>query len=105
MAWSKDVWCVLSVIKFSDDLPPFVVLSIHRNKAEAQELVNRLSDSERWPTTTRLMKYTRYIRDLKRGDVLCCREIDMIINYFERDAGSNDIRKEFRKVNQPDIFS
>ena len=94
MAWSKDVWCVLSVIKFADEYAPFVVLSIHRNKADAQELVNRLTDSERWPTTTRLMKYTRYIRDLKRGDVLCCHKIDMILNYFEREQNCDVIRKE-----------
>lgn len=85
MAWSKDVWCVLTAIKFADEFAQFVVLSIHRDKAEAQELVSRLSDNERWPTTTRLMKYTRYIRDLKEGDVLCCHRIDMIINYFERE--------------------
>ena len=84
MAWSKDVWCVLTAIKFADEFAPFVVLSIHRDKAEAQELINRLTDNERWSTTTRLMKYTRYIRDLKQGDVLCCRKIDMIVNYFER---------------------
>lgn len=94
MAWSKDVWCVLTVIKFADEFAPFVVLSIHRNKAEAQELVSRLSDVERWPTITRLMKYTRYIRDLKEGDVLCCYKIDMIVNYFERERNCDDIRKE-----------
>ena len=84
MAWSKDVWCVLTVIKFPDGGAPYVVLSIHRDKAEAQRLADRLADNERWPTTARLMKYTRYIRDLKNGDVLCCHEIDMILNYFER---------------------
>lgn len=94
MAWSKDVWCVLSVTKLTEELAPLVVLSIHRNKAEAQEFVSRLTDSRRWPTTTRLMKYTRYIRDLKEGDVLCCYEIDMIINYFEREQNCNAIRKE-----------
>lgn len=94
MAWSKDVWCVLTAIKFADEFAPFVVLSIHRNKAEAQELVSRLTDSERWPTTTRLMKYTRYIRDLKESDVLCCHKIDMIINYFEREAIGDVIREE-----------
>lgn len=94
MAWSKDVWCVLTAIKFTAEFAPFVVLSIHRNKAEAQELVDRLTDNERWPTTTRLMKYTRYIRDLKEGDVLCCRKIDTIINYFEREQNCDDIRKK-----------
>lgn len=94
MAWSKDVWCVLSAIKFADRCTPFVVLSIHRDKAEAQRLANRLTDNERWPTTTRLMKYTRYIRDLKRGDVLCCHKIDMIINYFEREQNCDVVRKE-----------
>ena len=94
MAWSKDVWCVLTVIKFSEEFTPFVVLSIHRNKAEAQELVSRLSNDERWPTITRLMKYTRYIRDLKEGDVLCCYEIDMIVNYFEREQNCDAVRKE-----------
>ena len=94
MAWSKDVWCVLSAIKLAEGSAPLVVLSIHRNKVEAQELIGRLTDNKRWPTTTRLMKYTRYIRDLKRGDVLCCHKIDMIINYFEREHGCDDIRKE-----------
>ena len=94
MAWSKDTWCVLTVIKFADEFAPFVVLSIHRDKAEAQELVSRLTEDKRWPTTTRLMKYTRYIRDIKRSDVLCCHKIDMIINYFEREQNCNDIRKE-----------
>lgn len=95
MAWSKDVWCVLSVIKLAEESAPLVVLSIHRNKAEARELVDRLTDNERWPTTTRLMKYTRYIRDLREGDVLFCYEIDMIINYFERERNCDAIRKEF----------
>lgn len=94
MAWSKDVWCVLSVIKLAEGSAPLAVLSIHRNKAEAQELVDRLSNNERWPTTTRLMKYTRYIRDLKEGDVLCCRKIDMIVNYFEREQNCDAIREE-----------
>lgn len=94
MAWSKDVWCVLTAIKFADEFEPFVVLSMHRDKAEAQELVSQLSDNERWPTTTRLMKYTRYIRDLKEGDVLCCHKIDVIINYFERERNCDAIRKE-----------
>ena len=93
MAWSKDVWCVLTAIKFSDGCTPFVVLSIHPNKAEAQRLADRLTDNERWPTTARLMKYTRYIRDLKEGDVLCCHRINMILNYFERSSDRNDIRK------------
>ena len=94
MAWSKDVWCVLSVIKFADKCTPFVILSIHPDKAEAQRLADRLSDNKRWPTTARLMKYTRYIRDLKRGDVLCCHRIDMILNYFEREQNCDDVRKE-----------
>lgn len=94
MAWSKDVWCVLSVIKLVEEPAPLVVLSIHRNKAEAQELVNRLADDKRWATTTRLMKYTRYIRDLREGDVLCCHKIDMIVNYFEREQNCDAVRKE-----------
>lgn len=94
MAWSKDVWCVLTVIKLTDEYAPFVVLSIHRNKAEAQELVCHLSRIERWPTITRMMKYTRYIRDLKEGDVLCCYKIDIIMNYFEREQNRDAVRKE-----------
>lgn len=94
MAWSKDVWCVLSAIKLAEGSAPLVILSIHRNKAEARELVDRLTNNERWPTTTRLMKYTRYIRDLKKGDVLCCRKIDMIVNYFEREQNCDAIREE-----------
>lgn len=94
MAWSKDVWCVLSIIEVAEESAPLVVLSIHRNKAEAQELVDSLSDNKRWPTTARLMKYTRYIRDLREGDVLCCHEIDTIINYFEREKNCDVSRKE-----------
>lgn len=95
MAWSKDVWCVLSAIKIAEESAPLGVLSIHRNKAEAQELVSRLTDdNERWPTTARLMKYTRYIRDINRGDVLCCHKIDMIVNYFEREQNRDAVRKE-----------
>lgn len=85
MAWSRHTWCVLTTIEFDDAFEPYVVLSIHRTKEEAQALANDLSGDTRWPTTTRLMKYTRYIRDLKKGDVLCCRKIDMILNYLERD--------------------
>lgn len=94
MAWYKDVWCVLSVIHFEEQLKPYVVLSIHPNKAEAQSLVLRFSEDERWLTTTRLLKYTRYIRDLREGDVLCCHKIDMILNYFERELDSDAIREE-----------
>lgn len=85
MAWSKDTWCVLSVTKFEDGSAPYVVLTIHRTKGEAQALADDLSGDTRWPTTTRLMKYTRYIRDLKEGDVLCCHKINRILNYLERD--------------------
>lgn len=92
MAWSKDVWCVLSVTEFKDIFEKYVVLSIHPTKADAQALADDLSSDTRWPTTTRLMKYTRYIRDLKEGDVLCCHKIDMILNYLERDH--NAARKE-----------
>lgn len=98
MAWSKDVWCVLSVIKFSREFAPYVVLSIHRNKAEAKALADRLSYDERWPTTTHLMKYTRYIRDLKEGDVLCCNEINMILNYFERKQNTDVVWEEVREA-------
>lgn len=83
MAWSKDVWCVLSVIKFEEQSEPYVVLSIHPTKAEAQSLVLRLSADERWLTTTRLMKYNRNISDLKEGDILCGYKISMVLNYYE----------------------
>lgn len=92
MAWSKDVWCVLSVTEFKDTFEKYVVLSIHPTKADAQALANGLSSDTRWPTTARLMKYTRYIRDLKRGDVVCCHKIDMILNYLERDLDA--VREE-----------
>lgn len=93
MAWSKDAWCVLSVIKFNDIFAPCVVLSIHRTKEDAQALADDLSSDTYWPTTTRLMKYTRNIRDLKEGDILCCRKIDVILNYLERDHDA--VRKAF----------
>lgn len=94
MAWSKDVWCLLTVVELSDDAKPLVVLSIHQTKGEAQTLSSKLVRNGRWPATTRLMKYTRYIRDLRVGDVLCCRKIDMILNYFEKELDTDAIRKE-----------
>ena len=94
MARSKDTWCVLSVIKFNEFFAPCVVLSIHRTKEDAQALANELSQDWHWPTTTRLMKCTRYIRGLKEGDVLCCHKIDMILNYFEKELDSDAIREE-----------
>lgn len=84
MAWSKDVWCVVSSIKFDEGFRPVGVLSIHRTKQEAEALVSNLTKNDRWPTTARLMKYTRYIRDLKKGDVVCCQKIDIVLNYLER---------------------
>lgn len=92
MAWSKDTWCVLTAIKVDDDSPRIGVLSIHRTKADAQTLASNLAKNDRWPTTTRLMKYTRYIRDLRKGDVLCCQKIDVVVNYSERDRDA--ARKE-----------
>lgn len=92
MAWSKDAWCVVSAIKFNEGFRPIGVLSIHRTKQEAENLASNLTKNDRWPTTARLMKYTRYIRDLKKGDVVCCHEIDIVLNYLERDADA--IRKE-----------
>lgn len=92
MAWYKDVWCVVSAIKFNEGFRPVGVLSIHRTKQEAETLASNLTKNNRWPTTTRLMKYTRYIRDLKKGDVVCCHKIDIILNYFERDLDA--VREE-----------
>ena len=92
MAWSKNAWCVLTVIKFTEAFAPCVVLSIHRTKQEAETLANNLTKNDRWPTTARLMKYTRYIRDLKKGDVLCSHKIDVVLNYLERDHDA--VRKE-----------
>lgn len=88
MAWSKDVWCVVSAIKFDEGFRPIGVLSIHRNKQEAEALVSNLTKNDRWPTNARLMKYTRYIRDLKKGDVVCCHKIDIILNYLEKDLNA-----------------
>ena len=85
MAWSKDVWCVVSSIEFNESFRPVGVLSIHRTKQAAEALVSNLTKNDRWPTTARLMKYTRYIRDLKKGDVVCCQKIDIVLNYLERD--------------------
>lgn len=92
MAWSKDVWCVVSAIKFNEGFRPVGVLSIHRNKQEAEALAGNLMKNDRWPTTARLMKYTRYIRDLKKGDVVCCQKIDIVLNYLERNRDA--IREE-----------
>lgn len=98
MAWSKDVWCVLSVIKFDGQFEPYVVLSIHPNKAEAQSLVLRLSEDERWSTTVRLIKYDRNISDLKEGDILCGHKLSVIVNYYERDRNSDVVRKVIREA-------
>lgn len=98
MAWSKDVWCVLSVIKFDEQFEPYVVLSIHPNKAEAQSLVLRLSEDNRWSTTVRLIKYDRNISDLKEGDILCGHKLSVIVNYYERDRNSDDVRKVIREA-------
>lgn len=98
MAWYKDVWCVLSAIKFEDQFEPYVVLSIHPDKAEAQSLVLRLSEDERWLTTVRLIKYNRHIRDLKEGDILCGYKIDVILNYYERDRNSDVVRKVIQEA-------
>lgn len=92
MAWSKDVWCVVSAIKFNEGFRPVGVLSIHRTKQEAETLASNLTKNDRWPTTARLMKYTRYIRDLKKGDVVCCHKIDIVLNYLERNP--NAVREE-----------
>lgn len=105
MAWSKDVWCVLSAIKFTERFDPCVVLSVHEDKEYAQSLVERLSADERWPTTARLIKYDRNIRDLKEGDILCGYKIDVIMNYYERDRNSDVVRKVIREAHSPDIFS
>ena len=98
MAWSKDAWCVLSAIKFEEQFEPYVVLSIHPNKAEAQSLVLRLSEDERWVPTVRLLKYNRNIRDLKEGDVLCGYKISVILNYYERERNSDAVRKVIREA-------
>lgn len=98
MAWSKDVWCVLSVIKFEEQFEPYVVLSIHPNKAEAQSLVLRSSENERWSTTTRLMKYNRHISDLKEGDILCGYKLNMVLNYYERERNNDAVRKVIREA-------
>ena len=86
MAWSKDVWCVLSAIKFTEYFSPCVVLSVHKDKEHAQQLVDELTVDERWPTKARLLKYTRNIRDLTEGDILCGYKIDVILDLCERES-------------------
>ena len=98
MAWSKDVWCVLTVIKFDGPYEPYVVLSIHPTKAEAQSLVLRLSEDQRWFTSTRLMKYNRHIRDLKEGDIICGYKLDVVLNYYERECNSDVVREVIREA-------
>lgn len=83
MALYKDAWCVLSVIKFAREFAPYVVLSIHPSKAEAQSLVLRMSEDERWFTTARLMKCNRNISDLKEGDIIFGYKLRMVLNYYE----------------------
>lgn len=94
MAWSKDVWCLLTVVELPDVFKPLVALSIHRTKGEAQVLSSRLTRNGRWPATTRLMKYTRNMRDLKIGDILCGHKIDVILNYFERELNNDAVWQE-----------
>jgi hypothetical protein len=98
MAWSKDAWCVLSVIKFEEQFEPYVALSIHPSKTEAQSLILRLSESERWSTTVRLIKYNRHIRDLKEGDIICGYKLDVVVNYYERERNSDVIREVIREA-------
>lgn len=98
MASYKDVWCVLSVIKFTEYFAPCVVLSVHQDKEHAQQLVDELSLDERWPTTARLIKYDRNIRGLKEGDILCGHKIDVIVNYYERDHNNDAVRKVIREA-------
>lgn len=98
MACTKDAWCVLSVIKFTEQFNPCVVLSVHQTKEYAQSLVEKLSADERWPTEARLIKYDRNIRDLKEGDILCGYAIDVILNYYERDRNSDVVRKVIREA-------
>ena len=86
MALTKDFWCVLSVIKFDGPFEPYVALSIHPNKADAQSLVLRFSKNERWLTTTRLMKYNRNIGELKEGDILCGYKLNSILSLYEKVA-------------------
>ena len=76
-------WCVVCRIgSIGDD--PKTTVAFYKTQDEANEAA----------ATTRLMKYTRYIRDLREGDVLCCHKIDMILNYFERELDSDAIREE-----------
>lgn len=82
----------MSAIKFNEDFRPVGVLSIHRTKQDAEALVSNLTKNDRWPATAHLMKYTRYIRDLKKGDVVCCQKIDIVLNYLEKDR--NAVRQE-----------
>lgn len=105
MAWYKDVWCVLSVIKFEEQFEPYVVLSIHPSKAEAQSLVLRLTEDERWLTSVRLLKYDRNISDLKEGDILCGHKLDLVMNYYERERNSDAVRKVIREADLPNVFS
>ena len=71
-----------------------MVLSIHPNKAEAQSVVLRLSEDNRWSATVRLIKYNRHIGDLKEGDILCGHKLSVIVNYYERELDSDAIREE-----------
>lgn len=98
MAWCKDVWCVLTVIKFEEPFEPYAVLSIHLNKAKAQSLVLRLSEGERWLKTVSLLKYNRNIGDLKEGDILCGYKLSMILNYYEKECNSDVVREVIREA-------
>ena len=93
MAWYKDAWCVLSVIKFNDVFTPCVVLSIYPTKTDALDLISGQVIDERWPTKTHLIKYDRNIGELKEGDILHGHRIDVIFNFYERDCNSDAVRE------------
>ena len=93
MAFSKEAWCVLATIKFTERFDPCVVLIVRDDKAYAQALANALSVDDYWPTTARLIKYDQNIRGLKEGDVLYGHKIDVILNYYEIERNSDVVRK------------
>lgn len=99
MGLSKEAWCVLAAIKFTEYFDPCVVLSVYQDKEYAQSLAEELSADDHWPTKTRLIKYDRNIRKLREGDILHGYKIDIILNHYEKELNSDDVRKVLRETN------
>lgn len=81
-------WCILAAIQFTEQFAPCVVLSVHRNEWQARETATALAADSYWPTTTNVLEYTDNIRNLKEGDWLLGKKIDVIMDRTNTDGWS-----------------